>query len=289
MPTPFSENLQLVFKLLTLSGANAASELEVDKSVISRWLNGSVTPSAHNLTRLTAMVAKRVNGFHMLDWERDPRGLAQLFGVDTNFAGESDRGGTAAGALPIAIWDQLVAMSAFRGAAFQGFYRSTRPHPAEPGRFLIEHSIVRLNDIGLPRLRIGSGGRVVDGWMLPLPNQVYVIAADVTSGNILFAIFNDIGVGRIGAIDGIALFPLGRIPTATAMVCERIGDLSDDALADEQRFNDLVSQNPVAADDAVPEDLKRHLVRDIGPAQLPIGGDWLLKAPIERLMTRAAT
>jgi transcriptional regulator with XRE-family HTH domain len=58
--TSFSDNLRLVLELLSMSAARLASELAVDKSVVSRWLNGSVQPSAHNLSRLSAFVASRL-------------------------------------------------------------------------------------------------------------------------------------------------------------------------------------------------------------------------------------
>src|ERR1022692_1923743 len=80
--TSFSDNLRLVLKLLSMSAAKLASELAVDKSVVSRWLNGSVQPSAHNLSRLSALVAGRLAGFRALDCERTPDSLAEMFGAD---------------------------------------------------------------------------------------------------------------------------------------------------------------------------------------------------------------
>ena len=67
--------------MLSISGARLASELEINKSVVSRWLRGSALPSTHNLSRLSALVATRVEGFRVLDWERDPRSLAEMFGA----------------------------------------------------------------------------------------------------------------------------------------------------------------------------------------------------------------
>jgi hypothetical protein len=42
----------------------------------------------------------------------------------------------------------------------------------------------------------------------------------------------------------------------------------------------------VAPEGSVPEPLARHLVRDIGPASLAAGGDWLLAMPIARSLSR---
>src|SRR5690242_14270989 len=110
MPSPFTEKLQLVLKLLSMSGARLASELAIDKSVVSRWLKGSVQPSDHNLSRLSALVATRVEGFRTLDWEREPENLAAMFGADPESI-PSMRAATppAQRGLPLPIWDQMVA------------------------------------------------------------------------------------------------------------------------------------------------------------------------------------
>ena len=62
MATPFSENLRLVLKFLSMSSGGLASELQIDKSVVSRWLKGRVQPSAYNLSRLSALMATRAPG-----------------------------------------------------------------------------------------------------------------------------------------------------------------------------------------------------------------------------------
>lgn len=77
------ENLALVLKLLSISSTALAARLETDKSVVSRWLRGSVKPSSYNLSKLTAIVAEHVEGFRTLDWECAPDGLAQIFGVES--------------------------------------------------------------------------------------------------------------------------------------------------------------------------------------------------------------
>ena len=288
MTTPFSENLRLVLKLLSMSGAKLASELDIDKSVISRWLKGSVQPSAHNLARLSALVAKRVEGFHTLDWERDADSLAQMFGVDpqTNPAIRALR---PAPGLPIAIWDQLIATTALRGKAYEGFFRSTRAHPMGPGRYIHDHGMIRRDELGLLRLTMGSGGTVVDGWMLPLQNQLYSIAADVTSGSLLFGIFNGVGTAQVDVFDGLTLTPsldVGRTPTGMAMICHRIGDLSGDREADDRRIAELVALPALAPEGSISKQIQDHLTRDIGPSQLAIGGDWLLQMPLIRSLAR---
>ena len=284
----FSDKLRLVLKLLSLSAAQLAAGLETDKSVVSRWLNGSVQPSAHNLSRLSALVATRVEGFRTLDWERDPDGLAQLFGVDPD-AIPAMRASRATNGLPIAIWDQMLSTSAFRGKAYEGFFKSTRPHPMEPCRYLHEYGMIRRDEIGLLRLRMGNANVVVDGWMIPLHGQIYSIAADIQSGSLVFGIFNGLGGSRVDVFDGLTLIPgfdKGRSPTATGMLCERIEDLSGDREADDRRFAELAAQSPLAPLGSVPEHIQAHLARDFGPSHLAEGGDWLLNMALSRSLTR---
>jgi transcriptional regulator with XRE-family HTH domain len=289
--TPFSEKLGLVLKMLSMSAAKLASELAIDKSVVSRWLKGSVQPSAHNLSRLSALVATRVEGFRTLDWERSLENLAALFGVDPGVI-TTIRPPTPAAqpaALPIAIWDEMISTAASRGAAYEGFFRSTRPHPRSVGRFLHEYGMIRREEIGLLLLTMGSAETIVEGWMIPLNGQLYSISAQVSTGTLLFGIFNGLGASRVDVFDGLTLVPgfdQGRSPMATAMLCERVGQLSGDREADDARFAELASQNPLAPEGSIPDHIQKHLVRDFGPAALALGGDWLLNMSLARTMSR---
>ena len=138
-----------------MSSGRLASELQIDKSVVSRWLNGRVQPSAYNLSRLSALMATRAAGFRTLDWERDPQSLAAMFGVDSELP-LALRDSSVGQGLPLAIWDQMLLGSSIRGSAYEGFFRSTRPHPSEPGRYLYENGMIRRDEIGLLRLKMGS-------------------------------------------------------------------------------------------------------------------------------------
>jgi transcriptional regulator with XRE-family HTH domain len=279
MPSQFSENLKLVLKLLSLSPATLAASLRIDKSVISRWLNGSVRPSQHNLARLSALVAARVEGFTVLDWERDPASLGSLFGAELP-------AGVPAHGLPLAIWDEMIASAATLGRAYLGFFRTTRPHPAMPGRFLHDHALVQANRLGVPSVVMGSTDSYVEGWLMPLNGLIYAVAAEARSGTLLFGIFNGTGASRLDVLDGIVLIPAARTPTATPILCERIGDLSGDDEADRRRFDELITQSPLAPEGSVPDAIAKHLLRDIGPEQYAKGGDLLLSLTLWQSMTR---
>src|ERR1700733_85997 len=80
----FGAKLNLVLKAFSLSRGRLAAELKVDKSLVGRWAAGTVTPSAHNLAGLTGLIAKRLPGFSLLDWDLGIAGLAERLGVDAN-------------------------------------------------------------------------------------------------------------------------------------------------------------------------------------------------------------
>jgi len=287
MPSPFADKLAFALKALGMSRGRLAAELGVDKSVVGRWVTGAVKPSAHNLTSLTAVIALRSPGFTVLDWDRDLDGLAALLGVDPLLA----NGGHAkiTDWLPSALMDQALSTTKLRAGAYEGFYRSTRPYAQKPGRFIHDQVMIRLEENGLLRFDMSTGGVPVEGRVMLLHTQLFCIGAEMTSGSLVFAIVNGVATVQAGMLDGLllscALDP-GRTPTASAVVFERIGQLSDDPDADWAKFCELASGDPEVGPEDLPASLCDHLVRDIGPAQLATGGDWLLRLPIARSMSR---
>lgn len=284
----FSKKLDLVLKVLSMSRARLAADLEVDKSIVGRWVTGAVQPSAHNLSRLTGLVAERFPGFTALDWDRSLEGLAQHLGADPAVLN-----GAAAHplelALPLPLLDQALATTQFRGEAYEGFYRSTRPYVLAPGRFVHDSAMIRRDANGFMRLTMGTAGTVVHGWVLPFGNQLFTVAVDVTSGAMIFGIFNGVGAARADVVEGLCLstaLDAGRTPTAHAMVFERVGDLSGDPAADDARFTEMTGLNPLAPEGSIPDSLRRHLTPDFGPAQAALGGDMLLRMPLERSLSR---
>ncbi len=285
MSTAFSEKLAFVLKAFSISRVRLAADLGVDKSVVGRWVTGAVVPSEHNRSLLTAQIARLEPKFTNLSWDRSLAGLAELIGADPDAIPSTSAGS----GLPLAILDQIRAATALRGAAYQGFFRSTRPFVLQPGRFLHDHGMIRMEETGLLSLRMGAGGTLVEGWMLPIHNQLFCIAADVTSGALLFGIFNGVATARAEVIDGLTLgsaLDSGRTPTASAMIFERIGDLSGDLAADDARFEALAASNPLAPVGSIPKALREHLTGDFGPSQLALGGSLLLQMPLLASLSR---
>ena len=286
MTEPFSEKLTLLLKVLSMSRARLAAELGLDKSVVARWASGATAPSGHNLAQLSALMARSIPGFTALDWDRDMESLAGLLGVTR--APEPRSGGAAPG-LTLPFLDQMVAVTALRAKAYEGFYRSTRPYAGYPGRFIHDHVLVRLGPDNLLRFKMSTGGVTAEGWVLPVQNQLFIVGNEFTGGALTFAILHGVNGNQADVLDGIVLtanHDAGRTPVASAVMYERIRDLGDDPEADEAALMALAAPNPVAPQDSVPQELQRHLARNSGPEAMSRGGDWVLRLPLAQTLSR---
>src|SRR5579862_1892208 len=64
----FAARLALALNVVNFSRAQLSAAAAVDKSLVSRWLSGQVTPTSHNLARISEALAKRKAGFNMTLW-----------------------------------------------------------------------------------------------------------------------------------------------------------------------------------------------------------------------------
>jgi hypothetical protein len=182
-------------------------------------------------------------------------------------------------------------MTAQWGAAYEGFFRSTRPFAQYPGRFVHDQCLVRKDGAGLLRLSLATGSVFVDAWLLPLRDHVFIVGSDFTNATMAFGLLNGVVSEKVESLDGLIMSVTqgsDRTATATAIVLERTGDLSGDRARDDARFATLAGGDSLAPEGSVPPDLAAHLARDIGPAALALGGDWLLRMPTARSVSRGA-
>ena len=288
--SPFSSKLELVLKVFSMSRAHLASALAVDKSLVGRWTTGSVTPSAHNLANLTRYVAGRQRGFTMLDWDREMEEFAALFGAVAPQAGPPAAAAQPLDSFPLEIMGQIRAATALRAKDLECFFRTTRPAEAAPGRFLHDQGMVRLNANGLLEVRMGVRETVYRGWLFPVRGQLFCIATDAANGALVFVIFSSVPSGRCQRLDGITLgSSSGSLPgvAAAPIVLDRIGDLSGDPEADDRRYLQMLTNDPLATDGSVPPEVRAQLSRDFGPSHMAVGGDWLLQIPLHRSLGRS--
>lgn len=283
----FPSRLLLALKALSLSRGRLAAELAVDKSVISRWLSGRQAPSSENMANLTRLVAARRPGFTLLDWEVDEDAFAARLGItaETAAAPVDDTSGF----LPPAVMAESRALTALRGADYEGFWRTTRPAIGLPGRFMHDQVMIRRHANGLLAFRLRVEDMKFEGWIFPTQTQLFSLAADGRSGVFIFSIYNAVLRHKAEVLDGVSLTIQrvgGGSPVAEATLIERVADLSGDAAADDARFEALASSDPLAPDGSVPESTRAHLLRDFGPAALAAGGHALLTMPFATSWSR---
>ena len=274
----FAAKLALVLKALSLSRGRLAADIGVDKSLVGRWCNGQVSPSAHNLSRLTQAIATRHPGFTMCDWDLDLAGIAASFGVTLA------EPPPAAPDVPsgFAEWLQLSKLrdaalsSGPASAALAGFWRTTRPVPEIPGKFVHDYVIMQATRDGPLSFRMGIFSNRMIGWSIAVHDQMYCCATNQSTGSTVFAIFNRVHRPRIDVIDGVTIACMadaGGTPVAAACLMERIADLSGDDEADEAHYEELLTEHPVAPDGSIADDVQHYLLRDTGPSALARGGD----------------
>ncbi len=290
MTEPFAAKLDYVLKVLSLSRGGLAAQLGVNKSMVGRWVSGGARPSAYNLARLADRVARRFPSFTVLDWERPISSLAALFGADPDTVpGVAHYQPTDMLRLPLLEFCR--ATTNLRGSAYEGLFRTTRPFFQSPGEFIHDHVLIQRDSGGLLRFTMVNAGVRVEGWILLLHNQCFMISAEVTSGTFAFGIFNAVNTVQAGRLDGLILISAldpSRTPVASTVLLERVADLTGDASIDEAAFAELCRQPAPAPRGSVPKDVADHLARDIGPAALALGGDWLLSMPPARSLSRGA-
>lgn len=285
----FAARLVLVLKALSISGGRLAVDVGVDKSLVSRWCAGSVTPSAHNCARLTQVIAARHPGFTMHDWELDLATLAARFGVAPPAPHSTVHVPSGfAEWLALPKLREAAIASGIASTALAGFWRTTRPVPEFPGQFVHDHVIMQATPDGPLSFRIGLFSSRLVGWSMAVGDQMYCCATNQLVGNSIFAIFNRVHRPRIDVLDGVTLACMadaGGVPVAAACLLERIGDLSGDPAADNERYETLLAQHPIAPEGSIPEPIRRHLFHDTGPTALAGGGDAVL---MMRAMTSLA-
>lgn len=285
----FPDSLALVLKALSISRGQLAAAVGVDKSLISRWCSGSVTPSAHNLARLTRYIAEGSSGFSLLDWELETAALAVKLGVEAPVVAAAGPG--LSDWVAPAVLVEAAAATRLHGASYEGFWRTTRPSSEAPGQFIHDHCLLRLTADGMLSFRVGVMDIRYSGWSLPLQNKLFSIATDVVTGTFTFGIWNGVSRQRAEVVDGITMTCMrdaASTPIASKCLLERIGDLTGDVTADEAELDRLARLYPLSDASAVPAHIRDHLWHAVGPEALAAGGDTILMMHLARSMSRGA-
>ncbi|MEP7007566.1 MAG: helix-turn-helix transcriptional regulator [Sphingomonas bacterium] len=283
----FTAKLSIVLKALTMSRGRLAVEVGVDKSLVGRWCAGTVRPSAHNLARLTEAIAARSAGFTMHDWDKSPAELAERFGV--SLSERAARSSNEIDWISPQIFAEAMANTGARASDYEGFWRTTRLASELPGHFIHDHVMLRRTPAGVLGYRAGVFDVRFTGWALPLQNQLVTLAHVDGSGTFVFGIFNGTARHRADVMDGLLLTCLrdaGTSPVAMRCLMTRVGQLSGDVAADDEKLVELLASPPVATPESAPDAVRQHLWSECGMESFAQGGDATLAMHFARSMAR---
>ena len=283
----FAARLTLALKALSLSRGRLSADLAVDKSVISRWLNGRQAPSGQNLVNLTELVASKRSGFSVLDWDADIEAFsAKLLGEEPDAGAPSGGYGSW---IPEAVLIESRAITDLRGEAYEGFWRTTRMATGTPGHFIHDEVIIRRASNGLLTFRCGVEELRFEGWAFLAQTQIFAFGSDARTGLFVFLMLNAVMRHRAEVLDGLSLACQrvgGGTPFAAPILMERTGVLSGDMAVDDAAYEASIPTNPLAPEGSIPVRIRDHLFRDIGPAALAAGGSALLTMPFNSSFSR---
>ena len=283
----FPSRLLLALKALSISRGRLASELAVDKSVISRWLSGRQAPTGQNLANLTALVASHRPGFTLLDWESDPEALSAKLGVASE--GADGAWGPLAAWFPESVLRETKTLTDLRGDAYEGHWRTTRPAIGQPGRFVHDACLIRRAENGILTTRIAVEDMRFEGWTFMTQTQLFSVLSEPRTGMFTFSIFNAVLRHRADVLDGVSM-GLQRVgggsPAAMGCLMERVGFLSGDTAADDATFEAAAQADPLAPEGSIPPEVAARLMPDVGPTALAAGGMAILHMPFATSLSR---
>ncbi len=265
--------LDATLKALSLSRVGLAHQLEVDKSLVGRWLSGAVHPTEHNLVRLSSLVARSIPDFRLRDWFVDLQAFCLTLGV-VEPVQDATMGGPLAEFLE-AVRPEL----AFRAPAYEGFWRTSRPSVLIAERVFHDYGMIRRKGDGSIEVQMQGAGLDFSGQLFPVAGNVFVFLFDRAGRTPMTVLFKGVSLPRAMTLDGILLLAAldpNRTPAAVPIVIERIADLSGDADADQQRFVAIAQDHPEPLVPVGDEELRRRLFRDTGPMAAAQGGDGFL-------------
>lgn len=291
----FSKKLQLVLDALSASRSQLAHDLGVHKSLVARWVAGEVTPTEHNLSRLTLLIRQTRPDFSLSDWRHDLAVFAEAMGVKrrpVEAKAASPEPAPAINPLGLPLQAPLLARQSIarEGANYEGFYRMFRQAFANSGVIVMECLEIR---------RVGEdlGFRCFDGWyrhsgfILPMRGQLFFIGEETARmDECFFLVVNGIAEPRAMLLDGILLTVAGdrtHTPSATVVLMQFARDVSPDAAEDEQLWAEMCNETLTMntehrAGDLISEELRLAVKNSVGISRNDGQFDWVLRVPSDR-------
>lgn len=284
IPAGFAGRLVLALKVINMSPAALGAALGVDKSVVSRWLSGKVTPSGHNLARIATEIARARPGFSALTFEAPPEHF--LAALDLSSAALPLRAGSAPESpggglvLPFDALNDARKETERRGVEYFGQYSLYYWSFTRPGRVVRMAMQLQPRD-GLIEARYGAQGFEFGGWALLLMNRLYIQLSEKRYQAMIFMVTNPGQQPVARRLTGLMMGPSDRlmVPTASPMVLERERDLIGDPAADNAAFAEARAFDPFADGEAAPPDVRACLENMVTMTRVAETGVALVQVP----------
>lgn len=240
--------LNLALRAQSISRVSLAQKLQVDKSLIGRWLSGAVHPTEHNLARLTQVLAAECPQFTHADWFGPIERFAEIFGVAVPAPVRPD------GDLSKNLLKDMVASSSEetqrRAPAYEGLWRTARPSVLMPGQIFHDYGLIRANSGGIPEVYMRGSGLDFSGHMLCSGGNIFAFLFDEVGRSPLSIVLKGVTLPRAMVLDGIVMLAAldpSRTPAAFPILMQRVSDLAGD------RDNDLAMLEELSDAEPLPE------------------------------------
>jgi len=273
-----AEKLDMLLKASSMSRVALAQEVGVDKSLVGRWVKGTIHPGDHNLSRLTAVFKARFPELTLADWWEETSVLAERAGITYRPGFPAGPELRAEGPFAKIIESSEYEMG-LRAKTYEGFWRTTRPSLLMPEEEFHDYGFFRMTENGMMEVRMEGAGLRFDGWMFTIAGNLYAFLYDPVGRTPLIVLMKGVTLPRAMSMEGLLLLSAldpARTPAAFPVLLERIGDLTGDREADEARVGEMAESRPQPIEPISDEERRALLYRDVGPEAQKAGGPLLL-------------
>ncbi len=224
----------------------------------------AVSPSEHNLSRVTRMVAEEFPQFTGIDWQRDLSDFAEMLGLDAETAMNLVTGPGDAALPSLRFMEMAREECRRRGGAYHGIWRTTRPSLLMPDKVFHDYGMIHGNQTGMLEVVMAGSGLDFAGWAFTLEGNLFAIIDQAQGFTPLFMVFRGTPLPRAVQLEGIGLLAAmdaGRTPMAVPIILERIGDLTGDPDRDAANCRELARGRAQTSVDELDERLRHTLFR----------------------------
>ena len=264
----FAAKLRLAMQRANLSSVQLAHDVGVDKSVVTRWLAGTLRPADHSVAALSSVLARHVAQFSRADWTLSEPDFAARLGVTPparvaqpalhNLLAPLLRGADqsqAAAAYP-GLWALLIASPGGRGRLFGYASRIA----AIPGGTALSQEVADADTFN------SHGSLVAFG------TRLFRVSQDVRRQEALgFMMLTGVAAGRAAILEGLALSHSANpeaTPAAIPIVVLRLADTAEETAYDVAR-QIASSRNAEGWEAGLPEPLLARFRLAVPPPPAP--------------------